>query len=65
MFIIDRGYPSAELIDTIIRAGHKFVMRCPTEFLRSMKLPKRDNALSHKFAKLKEKVDIRVVKVTL
>ena len=65
VFIMDRGYPSAELIDTIIRAGHKFVMRCPTEFLRSMKLPKRDNVLSHKFAKLKEKVDLRVVKVSL
>ena len=38
---------------------------CPTEFLRSMKLPKRDNVLSHKFAKLKEKVDLRVVKVSL
>lgn len=64
-FIMDRGYPSAELIDTIIRAGHKFVMRCPTEFLRSMKLPKQDNVLEHKFAKLKEKVKIRVVKITL
>lgn len=65
VFIMDRGYPSAELIDTIIRAGHKFVMRCPTEFLRSMDLSKRDNIIEHKFAKLKEKVKIRVVKVAL
>ena len=65
VFIMDRGYPSAELIDTIIRAGHKFVMRCPTEFLRSMKLPKRDNIIEHKFARLKETVKIRVVKVAL
>ena len=65
VFIMDRGYPSAELIDTIIRAGHKFVMRCSTEFLRSMELPKRDNIIEHKFAKLKEKVKIRVVKVGL
>ena len=65
VFIMDRGYPSAELIDTIIRAGHKFVMRCPTEFLRSMDLSKRDNIIEHKFAKLKEKVKIRIVKVAL
>ena len=65
VFIMDRGYPSAELIDTIIRAGHKFVMRCPTEFLRSMKLPKWDNIIEHKFAKLTEKVKLRVVKVAL
>lgn len=65
VFIMDRGYPSAELIDTIIRAGHKFVMRCPTEFLRSMDLSKRDTIIEHKFAKLKEKVKIRVVKVAL
>ena len=65
VFIMDRGYPSAELIDAIIQSGHKFVMRCPTEFLRSMRLPKRDNIIEHKFAKLKETVNIRVVKVAL
>ena len=65
VFIMDRGYPSAELIDAIVQAGHKFVMRCSTEFLRSMKLPKQDNVFEHKFAKLKEKVKIRVVKVAL
>lgn len=65
VFIMDRGYPSAELIDTITRAGHKYVMRCSREFLRSMKLPKQDNVFEHKFAKLKEKVKIRVVKVAL
>lgn len=65
VFIMDRGYPSAELIDTIIQADHKFVMRCPTEFLRAMKLPKRDNIIEYKFAKLKRKIKIRVVKVAL
>lgn len=65
VFIMDRGYPSAELIDAVMQAGHKFVMRCPTEFLRSMKLPKQDNVFEHKFAKLKEKVKIRVIKIGL
>lgn len=65
LFIMDRGYPSAELIDAIVNAGHKFIMRCPTEFLRSMKLPEMDNTLAHKFAKLKYSMKIRVVKVQL
>lgn len=65
VFVMDRGYPSAELIDAIINAGHKFIMRCPTEFLRGMKLPKMDNTLEHKFAKLKHSLKVRVVKIQL
>lgn len=65
VFIMDRGYPSAALIDAIIRAGHKFVMRCPTEFLRSMDLPLADNTFEHKFAKLKYPIKVRVVKIQL
>ena len=65
VFIMDRGYPSAALIDAIIRAGHKFVMRCPTEFLRSMNLPLADNTFEHKFTKLKYPVKVRVVKIQL
>lgn len=65
VFIMDRGYPSAELIDGIMNAGHKFIMRCPTEFLRGMKLPKTDNTLEHKFARLKHSLKIRVMKIQL
>lgn len=65
VFVMDRGYPSAELIDAIINAEHKFIMRCPTEFLRGMKLPKMDNTLEHKFAKLKHSLKVRVVKIQL
>ena len=65
VFIMDRGYPSAALIDSIIGSGHKFVMRCSTEFLRGISLPKQDNTLEHKFAKLKQPVKLRIVKVPL
>lgn len=65
VFVMDRGYPSAELIDAIIRIGRKFVMRCSTEFIRNMKLPEQDNTIEHKFAKLKEPVKIRILKVEL
>lgn len=65
VFIMDRGYPSAELIDAIVTAGHKFIMRCSTEFLRSMKLPEQDNTFEHKFAKLKHTLKLRVLKIQL
>lgn len=65
VFIMDRGYPSAELIDAIMNAGHKFIMRCPKGFLRGMTLPEMDNTLEHKFSKLKHSLKIRVVKIQL
>lgn len=65
VFIMDRGYPSAALIDSIVRSGHKFIMRCSTEFIKGMELPKEDNTLEHQFAKLRHPVKIRVVKVQL
>lgn len=65
VFVMDRGYPSAELIDAIIRMGYKFVMRCSTEFVRNMNLPEQDNIIEHKFAKLKKPVKIRILKVAL
>lgn len=65
LFIMDRGYPSAELLDYIIHAGHKFVMRCPTEFLRGMKLSKQDTILEHRFSKLKRSTKLRIIKIQL
>lgn len=65
VFIMDRGYPSAELMEAIISAGHKFIMRCSTEFLRSMEFPAQDNTLEYKFAKLKEPLKLRIVKIQL
>ena len=65
VFIMDRGYPSAELIDAIMNAGHKFIMRCPKGFLRGMTLPETDNTLEHKFSRLKHPLKIRVVKIQL
>ena len=65
VFIMDRGYPSAKLIDAIMQAGHKFIMRCTTEFLRGMKCPKQDNIIEYQFAHLKYPVKVRIVKVKL
>ena len=63
LFIMDRGYPSAQLIDAIIRAGHKFIMRCPTEFLRGMRYTGQDDIIEHKFVHLKYPVKVCIVKL--
>lgn len=65
VFIMDRGYPSAQLIQTIMQCGYKCVMRCSSEFVANMQLSKQDNVLLHQFKKLKEPVQIRVVTIRL
>lgn len=65
LFIMDRGYPSAVLIDTLVQANYKFVMRCSSEFVRKMKLSKSDNIFEYQFSKLKYPIKTRVIKVQL
>lgn len=65
VFIMDRGYPSAELIDMIDQTNYKFVLRCKKDFLGKAKFPEQDNILIHQFGKLKHPTKIRVIKVQL
>lgn len=65
VFVMDRGYPSAELIDSIIKSGHKFIMRASTEFLRKMKLREADNMVEHRFLRLNYPLKLRVLKIEL
>lgn len=65
VFLLDRGYPSAELLQLFEQLGYKYVMRCSRSFVRSMSLPSNDNVLTHKFNKAKAAEKIRVVKVPL
>ena len=62
---MDRGYSSAELIDAVVQANYKFVMRCSSEFLRNMNISAQDNILVYQFSKLKHPTKIRVIKVQL
>ena len=65
VFVMDRGYPSAELIDAIINAGYKFIMRYSSEFLKTAKVQAEDTIIEHKFAKLKHSLKLRVLKIQL
>lgn len=65
VFVMDRGYPSAELIDAIEKSGHKYIMRYPSEFLKRAKVQGEDTIIEHKFAKLKYPLKLRVLKIQL
>ena len=65
VFVMDRGYPSAELIDAIVNAGYKFIMRYPSEFLKTAKVQAEDTIIEHKFARLKHSLKLRVLKIQL
>lgn len=62
VFIMDRGYPSGELMDAIIQAGKKFIIRCPQNFFPSELIKQEDNTFTHKFEKLDHPLKLRVVK---
>lgn len=65
LFIMDRGYPSAVLIDALICKKYKFVMRCSSEFVQKMKSPTPDKIIDYKFLKLKYPIKIRIIQVQL
>ena len=64
----DRGYPSGELIEELGREGPQrlyYVMRCCSEFIRSMRLTGDDCILTYKFVKASRPVKLRVVRFKL
>lgn len=65
VFIMDRGYPSAELIDAIEKSGYKYIMRYSSEFLKRAKVQAEDTIIEHRFAKLNHPLKLRVLKIQL
>ena len=65
VFVMDRGYPSAALIETIENAKYKYVMRCSTEFMHAMDVTEEDQTFMHKFVKSKQPIKLRIVKFKL
>ena len=66
LLLMDRGYPSYELIREMEQRGFLYAMRCCREFCRSMRLDGRnDCVIEHRFAHAKEKTRLRVLRFTL
>ena len=64
LVIMDRGYPSAALMNSIDELGFKYVMRCSSQFVGGIKIQGNDCVVNHKFARTKS-VKFRVIKVAL
>ena len=65
VFVMDRSYPSAHFIKTITDAGHKFIIRCSSEFVKAMDLPEPDNVFEYTFRIGRITMKVRVLKAKL
>lgn len=66
LILLDRGYPSAQLIQRIESEGYSYVMRCSTEFLKAVKFSGSDSIVTHTFSSLKDTpISMRVIVLSL
>lgn len=66
LLLMDRGYPSYELIREMTQRGFLYAMRCCREFCKSMQLDGRnDCVIEHRFARAKENTRLRVIRFAL
>ena len=48
LVIMDRGYPSSELISFIKSKNIKYIMRCSSQFVKKMKITDNNCVITHK-----------------
>lgn len=66
LMVYDRGYPSYELIEDLQSKGLSYLMRCPSEFVKSFLPEEPDKIVLHAFTANKKKpVTMRVITLTL
>lgn len=65
LLLMDRGYPSAALLQFMEQQGVYYLMRSSNEFSIGMKTAGDDCIINHKFSRGKGTVKLRVVRVTL
>lgn len=65
LLIFDRGYPSGELLEMLIKNHVLFLMRCPSEFVKGLDMKVSDAWFTHKFHSVKHALSFRVLRVPL
>jgi IS4 transposase len=65
VYLMDRGYPSYEMLAMFEQLGQNYVMRCDTTFLKAVCWKGMDTVVTHKFSKAKEPIQFRLVTVSL
>lgn len=63
IILMDRGYPSAALLDLLNQLHFKYLIRYPSEFARSIALTGSDCIVEHKFAKLNHAMKLRMISI--
>lgn len=61
LLLLDRGYPSAKLIEYININGYNYLMRCSSQFMNAIKVTNGDEIVIHKFSKRKITAEMRVI----
>lgn len=64
LILMDRGYPSSELLDDLDNYGYKYVIRCSEQFSKYLKTKGNDCVIIHKFSK-GNAAKFRVIKLKL
>ena len=66
LLLMDRGYPSLELIQEMERRKFFYAMRCCREFCSGMRLTgQNDCVIEHRFSRAAQKVRLRIIHFTL
>lgn len=65
LFLMDRGYPSAQLLNSITEKGYHYVIRCSKAFARKIPVTQADQIVEHRFTKVKHRIKLRVIKIRL
>ena len=63
LYLMDRGYPSGELMALIGGLGQKYLMRCDKSFIRAIQRDGNDVIVTHQFSKLEEPIEFRVITI--
>lgn len=65
LVLMDRGYPSAEIINAMEQNHLSYVMRCPASFIAKMKLDSSDCIITHKFQNDSQPYKMRILRFTV
>lgn len=63
LFLFDRGYPSANLMELIENKGYHYIMRCDKTFLRSINVSEPDEVITNHFIKADKTLKFRLITV--
>lgn len=62
LLLMDRGYPSADLIAFTESKNINYIMRCSSQFLKGIKIIDNDCVITHKFKNSNSATKIRIIR---